>query len=1243
MTDTLPAARPGATWTCVGATGGVCANATGTGDIDELVDLPVGGTVTFTVTGTVDATATGTIDNTASIVPPGTVDDPQPGNDTATDTDALTPEADVSITKSDGVGSAVPGSSVTYTIVASNAGPSAAPGSLVSDVFPVSLVGVVWTCVGVGGGVCPASGSGSIGATVDLPVGAAVTFTASGTVAAGATGSLTNSASVSVGAGVVDPDPGDNVATDVDVLTPSADLVVTKTDGAVVAVPGSSVTYTIVASNVGPSTVVGATVTDVLPGVLSGAVWSCVASVGSSCGSASGSGSIGELVTLAPSGSVTFSVTASIAASATGSLVNTVSVVAPGGVTDPTPGNNTATDTDTLVPTVDLQAAKTNGATVVTPGSTTTYTVTISNAGPSDAPGSTVTDALPTGVTSMTWTCAATAGSACPASGTGAIGDTVDIAAGGSVTFTVIASIAAGASGTLANTVLATAPVGTTELTPVDNGATDTDTLVPGGDLSITKTDGATSEVPGTTVTYTIVATNLGPSDIAGATVADTLPATLEGATWTCVAAAGGTCSASGAGDIADTVDLPVGATATYTLTATVSAAATGTLANTATVTVPVGTSDPVPGNDSATDTDTLDPQADVSITKTDGAASETPGTPVTYTIVASNAGPSAVVGALVQDVVPASLLNAAWTCTASVGSACPAGGAGDIAASVDLASGGTATFTLTADIDAAATVSLANTATVAAGNATDPNPGNDSATDTDTLVGVADLAITKTDGLTSAQPGDTVTYTIEVTNAGPSAAVDAAVTDTVPAGLAAVTWTCTPGVGGACDAGAGSGSSIATTADLAPGGSVTYSVTATVTATAGQITNVAQVAAPAGVTDPVSGDNTATDVTTVTPTADLSITKTDGLTDVAAGESLTYTVVVANGGPSAIVGAQVTDVLPAPLTGATWTCTASPGSLCESAVGAGDLDETVTVAAGGSITYSVTAAVPASAPAGPLVNAAAVAMPSGTIDPTPGNNAASDTTEVQRVADLSVTKTDGAASAVPGSTVTYTIVVTNAGPSDAPGSTVVDALPATLTGATWTCVGAAGGTCTGAGTGSINDTVGLPAGASVTYTVTATVSATATGTLQNTVTVAPPVAVIDPAPGDNTRDRHRPAHAACRSDDHEDRRGSHGGAGHHGHVHRHRHQRRAVRRGRRHRQRHPAGRDRRRHLDLCRSRWRHVRRVGHDPDRGHGRPPRGRDRHVHDLRHRGCFGHRHAHQHHRHHPARHRHRPDTR
>ena len=105
-------------------------------------------------------------------------------------------------------------------------------------------------------------------------------------------------------------------------------------------------------------------------------------------------------------------------------------------------------------------------------------------------------------------------------------------------------------------------------------------------------------------------------------------------------------------------------------------------------------------------------------------------------------------------------------------------------------------------------------------------------------------------------------------------------------------------------------------------------------------------------------------------------------------------------------------------------------------------------------------------------------------------------------VADLSITKTDGVTTAVAGGSITYTITASNAGPDSVVGATVADTFPAALT-ATWTCVGAGGGTCTAAGAGNINDTVNLPAGGSVTYTASASLSASATGTLVNTATVA--------------------------------------------------------------------------------------------------------------------------------------------
>ena len=288
-------------------------------------------------------------------------------------------------------------------------------------------------------------------------------------------------------------------------------------------------------------------------------------------------------------------------------------------------------------------------------------------------------------------------------------------------------------------------------------------------DLSITKTDGVATATPGTSVTYTITASNAGPDPVTGASVTDTFSASHAGCTWTCVGAGGGTCTAAGAGNIGDTVNLPVGGSVTYTATCGITFGATGTLVNTATVSSAVG--DPTPGNNSATDTDTLTPMADLSITKTDGVTTATPGGSVTYTITATNAGPSNAVSSTVADTFPASL-TCTWTCTGA-GGTCTAAGAGNINDSVSLPAGASVTYTASCAISAGATGMLSNTATVSSATP-DPTPGNNSATDTDTLTPMADLAITKTDGVTTATPGGSVTYTIVASNAGPSDATGA-------------------------------------------------------------------------------------------------------------------------------------------------------------------------------------------------------------------------------------------------------------------------------------------------------------------------------------------------------------------------------------------------------------------------------------------------------------------------------------
>ncbi len=248
---------------------------------------------------------------------------------------------------------------------------------------------------------------------------------------------------------------------------------------------------------------------------------------------------------------------------------------------------------------------------------------------------------------------------------------------------------------------------------------------------------------------------------------------------------------------------------------------------------------------------------------------------------------------------------------------------------------------------------------------------------------------------------------------------------------------------------------------------------------------------------------------------ADLSITKTDGVTTATPGGTVTYTITAANAGPSAATGATVTDTFPAELTGCTWTCVGAGGGTC-TAAGSGNISDTVNLPAGGSVTYTATCTV---STCNPFTNNATVAPPAAVTDPDPANNSATDVDTVTPQADLSITKTDGSATATAGGPIVYTIVASNAGACNAPGATVTDTFPADLTGCTWTCAGAGGGTCTAAGAGNIGDTVNLPVGGSATYTATCTVALTActSGTVTNTATVVPPTAVPDPTPANNS------------------------------------------------------------------------------------------------------------------------------
>ncbi|MFG1894923.1 DUF11 domain-containing protein [Micromonospora zamorensis] len=892
------------------------------------------------------------------------------------------------------------------------------------------------------------------------------------------------------------------------------DLAVVKTGTPSPYVPGAALTYTVTVTNGGPSNAVGVTVVDDLPEPLSGFGWTCEATAGSTC-AASGTGNINDTVTVLPGGSLVYTITGTVPSGTTGDLTNTVTVTPPAGVSDPdcTPSCQSTVVTP-AGPVVDLAVVKTGTPNPYVPGAALSYTVTVTNDGPSNAVGVTVADPLPAPLSGFTWTCEATAGSTCAASGTGNISDTVTVLPGGSLVYTISGTVPSGTTGDLSNTVTVTPPAGLSDpgCTPSCQSTVVTPAQ-PTVDLAVVKTGTPSPYVPGAPLSYTVTVTNGGPSNAVGVTVTDPLPEPLSGFTWTCEATAGSTCAASGTGNISDTVTVLPGGSLVYTITGTVPSGTSGDLTNTVTVTPPEGVSDPdcTPSCQSTVVTP-AGPVVDLAVVKTGTPNPYVPGAALSYTVTVTNGGPSNAVGVTVTDPLPEPLSGFGWTCEASAGSTCAASGTGNISDTVTVLSGGSLVYTIGGTVPSGTIGDLSNTATVTPpAGVSDPDCTPSCQSTVVTPAGpVVDLAVVKTGTPNPYVPGAALSYTVTVTNGGPSNAVGVTVADPLPEPLSGFTWTCEATAGSTCAA-SGTGN-INDTVTVLPGGSLVYTITGTVpSGTSGDLTNTVIVTPPEGVSDPGCTPNCqSTVVTPAQPTVDLAVVKTGTPSPYVPGAPLSYTVTVTNGGPSNAIGATVVDALPEPLSGFTWTCEATAGSTC-AASGTGDINDTVTVLPGGSLVYTITGTVPSGA-SGDLTNTVTVTPPEGVSDPDCTPNCQSTlVTPAGPVVDLAVVKTATPDPYVPGAALTYTVTVTNGGPSDAVGVTVVEALPVPLSGFTWTCEASAGSTCAAYGTGNINDTVTLLPGGSLVYTITGTVPKGTTGHLTNTVTVTPPEGVLDP------------------------------------------------------------------------------------------------------------------------------------
>jgi uncharacterized repeat protein (TIGR01451 family) len=683
----------------------------------------------------------------------------------------------------------------------------------------------------------------------------------------------------------------------------------------------------------------------------------------------------------------------------------------------------------TAVDAADLSVLKSDSPDPVVAGATLTYTLAVNNAGPGSATNIAVEDTLPAGVTFASasgtgWTCGEAAGVVTCTRASLAAGDAPDI------TVTVTAPDEA----TTLNNSVSVSSDG--DLNSSNDSDSENTTVTASADLSVTKTDNPDPVVGGESLTYKVSVSNAGPSTASNLSVADTLPGgvtfvSASGAGWTCTQAVGVvTCTRA---------SLAVGSAPDITITVTVPASAT-TLSNT--VSVSSDTTDPDHTNDSASEDTGVVASADLSVSKSDSPDPVVAGGTLTYKVSVSDGGPSGAVNLTMTETLPAgvtfvSASGTDWTCNEAAGVVTCTRASLSVGPAPDI------TITVTAPDEA---TTLINNASVSS-DTVDPNSGNDSASEDTTVSASADLSLTKSDAADPVVAGESLTYTISVGNAGPSTAANVSVADTLPA---SVTFVSASGTGWSCTE--ASGIVTCTRASLAVGAAPDITIEVTAGLDAGTLNNSAQVSSDTD--DPDSGNDSDSEETTVTASADLGVTKTGSPNPVAPEGTLTYTISINNSGPSAASNVEVSDTLPPNATfvsasGSGWSCNEASGVVTCTRP---NLD------AGAATVIVIVVKAPADVPS--ALNS--VSIQSDTPDPEGDNNSDTERTAVDEGADLAIIKTDNPDPVFAGEALTYTLLITNNGPSTAANVEVVDTLPPNVTfvgvaGAGWSCGEAAG------------------------------------------------------------------------------------------------------------------------------------------------------------------------------------------
>ncbi len=450
---------------------------------------------------------------------------------------------------------------------------------------------------------------------------------------------------------------------------------------------------------------------------------------------------------------------------------------------DPDVTNNTANADTSVIANADLDVSKTATPTTVLAGQLVTYTIVVTNLGPSFASFVDIKDTLPAGVTQVGEATITRSKGSDPIACSGGICQATRVEDGEVVTMTVVGRVGAGVQDgvRLTNTATVFSP---SDVVSTTNNADSAGVLVNRAvKLTVTKSSTPSPTVPGGGLTYVIVVSNEGPSDAAFVTMTDNLPDGF--AVISVNGTLGGVCNTS------DPVScswatLPAGQSATVTIVGSVAASQTAALTNTAQVT----TTTTITGNSqlSATITTPVSPSADLAL-----AVGSTPtvfgGESLVVTPTVVNNGPSYAQNTVVTvTLAPSTTFNPGATVLPSGWYSKDFGGFVVITTSVPLTPNTPIDLPIVVDV---APGVLPGTSLqfngVTSSSTADPDATNNTANADTSVIANADLDVSKTATPTTVIAGELVTYTIVVTNLGPSFASFVDLKDTLPAGVTQV------------------------------------------------------------------------------------------------------------------------------------------------------------------------------------------------------------------------------------------------------------------------------------------------------------------------------------------------------------------------------------------------------------------------------------------------------------------------